>query len=453
MPEYRRFISYFYEYIEGKKQKNAGFAKVELRNGIWRILFRLTVNVHPRPPVEVFGFLRDQGRLMKVPMGTMRAGTEMAEEWAYRAGKPLWMEKYGLEDISGIWIQSGEGRCFATVWDDEPFDPGLFVKGSQRKEPETSLQKEADTESGMTAPKEEEMQLPETGKPVLKSGVTAPKEEGMHLSEVGKPISGSGVTVPKAEGMHLSETGKLIREPEELKEADPKTREPAGMIQETPAEAPGTIMAEEMRDMEREASEKLSENMDWRPGAEPKPQAEERKPQAEEPRPQAEEPGPQPKEEQEPQPEGAGPQPETGSGDRLPQGDADPAREDDGLWEELYQERMRFQPFDDQEISSCIRIIPGDVVRLQNAHWRTGRNSFLLHGYYNYRHLMIGRTADGDYVLGVPGIMNPQERYMASMFGFPDFKYSDEQDRNQNFGYWYRVLRRAADPDPQGNKY
>lgn len=30
MPEYRRFIAYFYEYIDGKKQKNAGFAKVEL---------------------------------------------------------------------------------------------------------------------------------------------------------------------------------------------------------------------------------------------------------------------------------------------------------------------------------------------------------------------------------------------------------------------------------------
>ena len=41
MPEYRRFIAYFYEYIDGKKQKNAGFAKVELRNGMWRILFRL----------------------------------------------------------------------------------------------------------------------------------------------------------------------------------------------------------------------------------------------------------------------------------------------------------------------------------------------------------------------------------------------------------------------------
>ena len=41
MPEYKRFIAYFYEYINGKKQKNAGFAKVELRSGMWRILFRL----------------------------------------------------------------------------------------------------------------------------------------------------------------------------------------------------------------------------------------------------------------------------------------------------------------------------------------------------------------------------------------------------------------------------
>ena len=66
-----------------------------------------------------------------------------------------------------------------------------------------------------------------------------------------------------------------------------------------------------------------------------------------------------------------------------------------------------------------------------------------MHGYYNYRHLLIGKTSDGKYVLGVPGIMNPQEKYLAVMFGFPDFKFSDVPEQNPAGGYWYRILEQS----------
>lgn len=57
---------------------------------------------------------------------------------------------------------------------------------------------------------------------------------------------------------------------------------------------------------------------------------------------------------------------------------------------------------------------------------------------------MLGITADGNYVLGVPGIMDPQEKYMAVMFGFPNFKYAEEESGCQPYGYWYRVLQHEA---------
>ena len=71
MSEYRRFIAYFYEYIDGKKQKNAGFAKVELRNGMWRILFRLNTETEPLRPVRAYGFVREQGWQLGLYMGSM----------------------------------------------------------------------------------------------------------------------------------------------------------------------------------------------------------------------------------------------------------------------------------------------------------------------------------------------------------------------------------------------
>ena len=89
MPEYKRFIAYFYEYIDGKKQKNAGFAKVELRNGMWRILFRLNTETEPLRPVRAYGFVREQGWQLGLYMGSMRPGVVRMEEWAYRADIPV----------------------------------------------------------------------------------------------------------------------------------------------------------------------------------------------------------------------------------------------------------------------------------------------------------------------------------------------------------------------------
>lgn len=75
-----------------------------------------------------------------------------------------------------------------------------------------------------------------------------------------------------------------------------------------------------------------------------------------------------------------------------------------------------------------------------------GNNSFLLHGYYNYRHLILARLSDSGgktrYLLGVPGHYFSNEKYMASMFGFPHFVLAKKQpDEGGRFGYWYTDIR------------
>lgn len=34
MADYHRFVAYIYEYVNGKKMQNTGFAKIELRNAL-----------------------------------------------------------------------------------------------------------------------------------------------------------------------------------------------------------------------------------------------------------------------------------------------------------------------------------------------------------------------------------------------------------------------------------
>ena len=89
---------------------------------------------------------------------------------------------------------------------------------------------------------------------------------------------------------------------------------------------------------------------------------------------------------------------------------------------ELLQKRQPFLTPQNSDFARCVRIMPCDVVRLQQEGYQAGRSSFLQHAFYQYRHLLLAVTPAGEYVLGVPGIQNPQERYMAEMFGYRDFR-------------------------------
>ena len=109
-------------------------------------------------------------------------------------------------------------------------------------------------------------------------------------------------------------------------------------------------------------------------------------------------------------------------------------------WGQLLQRYPSIQPFGDDEVIECIRICPDDIKYLRQNHWNLGKNSFLLHGYYNYRHLIMGRLKKGGYILGIPGVFDNQERYMANMFGFTLFKKADRERRRPGLGYWCRLV-------------
>lgn len=70
-------------------------------------------------------------------------------------------------------------------------------------------------------------------------------------------------------------------------------------------------------------------------------------------------------------------------------------------------------------------------------------NSFLLHGYYNYGHVIIDETGE-EPRLGVPGNYYEREQMVAAMFGFPDFESAREGEKvsNGTFGYFYTQGKR-----------
>lgn len=97
-----------------------------------------------------------------------------------------------------------------------------------------------------------------------------------------------------------------------------------------------------------------------------------------------------------------------------------------------------------------IKIQRRDIAKLPRSEWRLANNSFLLHGYYNYHHLIIIDEGDGLW-LGIPGIYHPREARAAEAFGFPRFirpgnedveLSEDEKNDTDDFGYWCRQVKR-----------
>lgn len=98
----------------------------------------------------------------------------------------------------------------------------------------------------------------------------------------------------------------------------------------------------------------------------------------------------------------------------------------------------------DSAVLNCVKITPNDIGLLDMNNWKLGINSFLTHGYYSYRYILLGRLVfdqnninDKRYVIGVPGIYSSREKYLADIFGFGRFIMADKNDRKTGrFGYW-----------------
>ena len=115
------------------------------------------------------------------------------------------------------------------------------------------------------------------------------------------------------------------------------------------------------------------------------------------------------------------------------------------IWEKLRKEHTRILAFDYEDGCEILTIKPQDIGLLPRDAWVYGNNSFLLHGYYNYRYLILARlNTEGSprYLLGIPGHYYSNERYMASMFGFPNFVLSKDQPMEDGrFGFWYTDIK------------
>lgn len=106
-------------------------------------------------------------------------------------------------------------------------------------------------------------------------------------------------------------------------------------------------------------------------------------------------------------------------------------------WQQLERIYPHIRPFQDEREYLSLR--PEDFVILHSNAYHLVQNSFLLHGFYNYKHLILTYVSQRNaqqYYIGVPGNFYEKEKQVAIMYGFSSFECKQEPAGEGDFGYY-----------------
>lgn len=450
MSAYHRLISYIYAYEGGIKGKNTGFAKLETRGTSCRIQVSVRRVFAGGSPIGVYLLAGQE----EIRIGTLFVRGGNGEFRAVVNCENIEGSGCNMEECCGLTLHETDSawRAYTTIWEDavahvaevELADVTAEKVREQEAEKEEATRKLAENVSGevnsASVGKEkldEASELTRSGEMESQDTSTeTEKKEAVNINE-----TDFGISQPQPE--KLEDSNLEIFEDTETMEAVPDISETsdhqeAEVVQEAQTETPQESFQESTQEVQTETpKESFQESYQ-------EAQTEARRKDSQESTREVrkEMPPDSPPDHQEGfQSDSQNQkQPQPDSSKEFPK--EDPA---DSLWNRLRAAYPKVTAFECADGCEILVIKPQDIGLLPRENWVYGNNSFLLHGYYNYRYLILARLGKpgerGRYILGVPGHYGNNEKYMAAMFGFDRFVRSTRQPpRDSRFGYWYTDL-------------
>ena len=388
MADYKRLVSYIYAYPGGVRDKNVGFAKAEVRNG----QFKLTVSVkgvYTDTPelfgvyVMVDGKKHQPGGFTLLKTGTVMVNQGIGQYQDLFNPMNINQSGYTFEDISGIAL-ARENEDFYRMF-------SLWEDCILNTEDITFAQPEAAAASNPVAQADsEEVSVKE------QVNRTTGQEAERKSVEMSGNVRESETVRRNAEDVSENEVEDVVEAAVTSKPATPESAQSAGQQADLQQET-AQMKAQQVRAMEA-VQELLFRNTN---------------------------------------PQGTMPQ-NTKLQNAKPQ-------EEMPAFEKVFINRDFIDAFEDDYFYDCVEVTPERLKQLPIEDDAVVNNSFLVHGYYNFKHILFGKVCENDnntrYFIGVPGMYCNRERFMASMFGFCNFKKSHRSDySNPYFGYWYQEI-------------
>lgn len=433
----KRYIRYLYEYENGKKIRNVGFVKVEENDDSCIIhIHGKGLRLKSQTDMDVYAFFKDGGTCKGIWQGEIKNVNPTIN---YRL-------EFGPEDvggakrfntIEGIILTNFSRPRYASIWNDMAADiENMVIVEKEENFSEASAPEES-VENNLAS---------------AASDTTTSEERGAEqMVEMSEPeILSERSNIPELMSEHNAQPvlEEMMR-PEEAEQPEMQEHEDMGQ----------RLVMPEGSGRDRRMAAPIQQEMSDRSGMEQQPE------RAGSPQWMAAEEASEKRMEQ--------PQPESGIGEPWPNemiaeglGNEQSADIEERVTEvEMAEENAVVEA----EEANPVKVLEGykaklkksstdtgvqyrkitreQIAELPRREWRLANNSFLLHGYYNYHHLVL-MDEDGNQFIGVPGIYHDQEKAAAEAFGFGNFvkwprdqlELRSEECDSRNFGYWYRQI-------------
>ena len=403
----------YLDYVEREnKIKNGGVIKWEARGEESRVQIHIR-GLYPTDSCRGELMLLSEGEGYPADTIYLQYGTaEYAGIWHNEnlAGTGI-----PYEGCDGIIIKLSETRFLRGIWRNREKQKAEAPETAPQNEPEPAMLAAAQTA-------EEAMAVVRTMGPVSAAQTVLDAYDDTMLEP--QPM-------PETEEPRQDEPGVEVQPMPEAEEMR-QDAAPAGEIQpDLPPHEPATEVPQPMPETEEPRQDE--------PGAEEQQPGEPQQgePQAEEPQLRHESQQAIPPAEEEVQshePESASEAPFQRSQRKMQAGQISPNK-----WEQLNRIYPKIQPFGD--VREYLSIAPCDFVILSEHYQEMVQNSFLLHGYYNYGHLILTKIKEGiddNYYLGVPGVYYEREKQAALLFGFEGFEGDGDAVQDGSFGYYMK---------------
>ena len=418
MSAYHRLISYIYAYEGGIKGKNTGFAKLETRGTSCRIQVSVRRVFAGGSPIGVYLLAGQE----EIRIGTLFVRGGNGEFRAVVNCENIEGSGCNMEECCGLTLHETDSawRAYTTIWED-------------------AVAHAAEVElADVTAEKVREQEA-EKEEATRKLAERAQEAEGQNAEEV--PDISETSDHQEVEIVQEAQT-ETPQESFQESNQEAQTETPQESFQESNQEAQTETPQESFQESTQEVQTETPKESFQESYQEAQTEARRKDSQESTREVRKEMPPDSPPDHQEAFQSDS-------QNQKQPQPDSskefskeDPA---ESLWNRLRAAYPKVTAFECADGCEILVIKPQDIGLLPRENWVYGNNSFLLHGYYNYRYLILARLGKpgerGRYILGVPGHYGNNEKYMAAMFGFDRFVRSTRQPpRDSRFGYWYTDL-------------
>ncbi|SFS02674.1 DUF6128 domain-containing protein [Anaeromicropila populeti] len=382
MADYKRLVSYIYNYENGQKRGNIGFSRVEAKNGKCKVTIHFKTLALDGRDLKVYFLLRKNEMLRGIKLGTVAPKNGTGEFRIETESENLMNSGYPIEQICGVLVYASSEKFLGSQWDDLPIDLRNFSECNEVQKKDERLLNQI------------EQKISDYIEEEVKSEVVELKASELEQEDI---ISKDTIDLRLQEVVNILNESKEVEKPEEK-------------IYECPIEKAETDQDIEKQEMELQEMENDANEPESITENENVPEVEQQSCCQKERK--------------------CCPEPEV---DWYPE-----------CVKRIIETYPEISKFPKKDFKVCVKMEPRDIGVFPIETWILANNSFLLHGYYNYRHIMFGvlvTSGELQYVIGVPGIFHNREQMMAGMFGFDRFKsIKGGNPAVGDFGYWVQQI-------------